>query len=188
MEKRMALLVIDMQKGSFTAKTPRFDTKGVVNRINRLADRFREAKSPVFFIQHNGDGTGEFEKNTWEWELLDQLTLEPVDIRLDKYANDVFYRSSLQAQLTKMNIQELVVMGCATDFCVASTVQSALTKDYEVTVVSDGHTTAERPHLSAEKVIEHYNWVWQHMIPTQGKIKVESYDHIMKMFTGKIYN
>ena len=30
-------MVIDMQKGSFTSKSPRFDTKGVVMRINELA-------------------------------------------------------------------------------------------------------------------------------------------------------
>lgn len=65
-----------------------------------------------------------------------------------------------------MGVKELYITGCATDFCVEATVQSALAKHYDVTVVADGHTTAERPYLSAEKVNEHYNWVWQHMIPT----------------------
>ena len=68
----------------------------------------------------------------------------------------------------------MFITGCATDFCVESTIQSALTKDYNITVVSDGHTTGERPHLAAVKVIEHYNWVWNNMIPTKGKIDVKS--------------
>ncbi|MBT1687173.1 isochorismatase family protein [Fulvivirgaceae bacterium PWU37] len=33
------------------------------------------------------------------------------------------------------------ITGSATDFCVESTVQSARSKDYQVTVVKDGHTT-----------------------------------------------
>ncbi|WP_299534566.1 isochorismatase family protein [Ulvibacterium sp.] len=188
MKSKKALLVIDMQKGSFTPKTPRFDTSGVVNRINGLADLFRKMDFPVIFIQHDGNGTGKFEKNSWEWELLDELKIKPTDIRLDKYANDVFYKSGLQDKLAELKTQELLITGCATDFCVESTIQSALTKDYDITVVADGHTTGERPHLSAEKVIGHYNWVWQNMIPTNGKIKVENYAGIIKTFANTVYN
>lgn len=173
-----ALLVIDMQKGSFTSKTPRFDTDGVVQRINELAAIFRKLKYPVVYIQHDGTGSGEFEKHTWEWENLDALIVESSDIRIDKYANDVFYNSKLQAKLNELNVTELMITGCATDFCIESSIQSALTKDYNITVVSNGHTTGERPHLKSEKVIEHYNWVWQNMIPTKGRIEVKSFEEI----------
>jgi nicotinamidase-related amidase len=172
MENRKALLVIDMQKGSFTSKTPRFDTVGVVQRINKLALKFREKNLPVIFIQHDGTGTGEFEKNSWDWENLDELNVEPDDVLIDKYANDIFYKSKVAAKLKELKINEIYITGCATDFCVESTIQSAYTKDYNIIVIADGHTTGERPHLSAEKVIEHYNWVWQNMLPTKGSIKV----------------
>lgn len=86
----------------------------------------------------------------------------------------MFYKSELQSKLNEIQVGELFITGCATDFCVESTIQSALIKDYNITVVKDGHTTGERPHLKAEQVIEHYNWVWQNMIPTNGHIKVEA--------------
>lgn len=173
-----ALLVIDMQKVSFTPKTPRFDTSGVVRRINELASIFREQNYPVIYIQHDGTGSGECEKNTWAWEILDELIVEPGDVLIDKYANDIFYNSNLQTKLTELNVTELLITGCATDFCVESSIQSALTKDFDITVVSNGHTTGERPHLKAEKVIEHYNWVWKNMIPTKGRIEVKSFEEI----------
>lgn len=174
-----------MQKGSFTTKTPRYDTDGVVKRINELSELFRGSGLPVIYIQHDGTGTGEFEKNTPEWQLLDSLNIETSDILIDKYANDVFYNSELQSKLTELNATELLITGCATDFCVESAVQSALAKDYNITVVSDGHTTGERPHLKAEKVIEHYNWVWQHMMPTKGKIEVKTFVQIKNEATTK---
>ena len=96
-------------------------------------------------------------------------------IFINNYANDVFYKSQLQQKLTELNVDELFITGCATDFCVESTIQSALTKDYHITVVEDGHTTGERPNLEAKKVIDHYNWVWQNMIPTKGNIQVKPY-------------
>lgn len=172
-----------MQKGSFTPKTPRFDTDGVVNRINDLAKLFRQNDLPVIYIQHDGTGSGAFEKHTEEWELLNSLQVEETDILLDKYVNDVFYKSELQSILAQFNVNQLFIAGCATDFCVESTVQSALIKDYSITVVSDGHTTGERPHMTAEKVIEHYNWVWQNMIPTQGSVAVKSLEEIKDLFS-----
>lgn len=178
--KGKALLVIDMQKGSFTQKTPRYDSKGVVKRINQLASTFRNMESKVFYIQHDGSGSGHFEKNSEEWELLDSIEVFEGDVLLDKYANDVFYNSQLQAKLMELEVKDLYITGCATDFCVESTIQSALTKDYSITVVSDAHTTGERPHIRAEKVIEHYNWVWQNMIPTKGEIKVKSFEGIKR--------
>lgn len=182
MKSRKSLVVIDMQKGSFTSKTPRFDTSGVVQRINELAELFRKMEYPVFFIQHDGTGSGNFEKNSEDWEILDELLVESTDVRIDKYANDVFYKSELHSKLIQLNVTELFITGCATDFCVESTIQSALTKEYQITVVADGHTTGERPNLKAEQVIDHYNWVWRNMIPINGQIKVEKTERIKTIF------
>lgn len=182
---RTALLVIDMQKGSFTEKTPRYDTAGIVDRINQLSQIFRSSNLPVIFVQHDGTSFNEFVPNTTEWELLDELNIMPDDILVDKYANDVFYKSDLQKILNDLQIDQLVITGCATDFCVESTIQSALTKEYHIVVVEDGHTTGERPHLNAVKVIEHYNWVWKNMIPTKGNIEVQNSEHIKNNIVTK---
>jgi len=181
MEKRKALLVIDMQKGSFTSETPRFDSDKVVKRINLLAKIFREYDYPVIYIQHDGTKGNEFIPTTTDWELLDELEVGSTDLFLNKYANDSFYRSKLSQILSELNVSELYITGCATDFCVESTIQSALVHDYQITIVSNGHTTADRPHLKAEKVIDHYNWVWKNMIPTKGKIEVFDYHEILIM-------
>ena len=180
MKNRKALLVIDMQKGSFTPSTPRHDTDGVVQRINMLANALRSNLLPVFFIQHDGTTAGNFVPHTTDWQLLDDLKVEPGDVLVDKYANDVFYGSDLQSKLKQYAVDELIISGCATDFCVEATIQSALSKDYKITVVEDGHTTGERPHLKAVQVIEHYNWVWKNMIPTKGTVNVRPHQIILE--------
>jgi nicotinamidase-related amidase len=179
MKKKKALLVIDMQKGSFTALTPRHDADGVVQRINLVAQAFRANSLPVFFIQHDGTSAGDFVPHTPRWELLDNLKVEASDIPISKYANDVFYRSDLQSQLEQYSVDELIISGCATDFCVEATIQSALSKDYNIIVMEDGHTTGERPHLKAVQVIEHYNWVWKNMIRTKGIVHVRPHQVIL---------
>lgn len=175
-----ALLIIDMQLGSFRPYTLRHDTLGVVERINSLADQFRANKDKVIFIQHDGTKENSFLPGSDDWKLLPELKVQPNDLSVSKTANDAFYGTELQAILTKLNVTELFITGCATDFCVDSTIKSAISKDYKVTVVEDGHTTADRPHLTASSLIKHYNWLWADMTPTIRKIQVVKAADLLK--------
>lgn len=181
MKKRTnkALLVIDMQKGSFGPDTPRFDTSGIISRINQLSSLFKTYQLPVIIIQHDGSWSGQFERFNKDWEILDELVVQNTAITIEKFANDAFYHSQLEETLAQMKVGELYITGCATDFCVEATLQSALGKDYKIVVVSDAHTTADRPKLTADQVIDHYNWVWQNMIPTLGFVEVKSTEQLL---------
>jgi len=53
-----ALLIIDMQAGSFTPATPRYDSDGVIDRINQLSAIFRSNGDQVIFIRHDGTKEG----------------------------------------------------------------------------------------------------------------------------------
>jgi Amidases related to nicotinamidase len=175
-----ALLVIDMLVGVFKPETPRFDAEGVVQRINLLSNYFRANGDKVIFIQHDGTKENIFLPGSSDWNILPTLNQSPNDVVLSKTANDSFYNTDLEMVLKKYDIEELFITGCATDFCVDATVHSALSKDYNIVVVKDCHTTANRPHLSAEKVIQHHNWIWENMYPTNGKIKLASSKELIK--------
>jgi nicotinamidase-related amidase len=178
-----ALLIIDMQVGSFKPYTLRYDTLGVIERINKLSDYFRTNNDKVIFIQHDGTKENIFLPNTVDWKLLPELITSPSDYIVSKSANDAFYKTDLHHILTKNNITELFITGCATDFCIDATVKSAVSKDYKLTVVEDAHTTANRPHLNAPKVIEHYNWIWSEMTPTNFKIRVAKTKDLLTLFS-----
>lgn len=174
------LMIIDMQKGLFTEDNPRFNSEEVIQNIKILSACFRSNSFPVFYIQHNGMYEDDFKPNTREWEILEEIFPLKEDIVIEKYSNDSFYNSKLEKKLQEMRVDELYITGCATDFCVNSTVQSAYFKGYNVTVVADSHTTGKRPKLSAEDVIDHYNWLWSELIPINKKaISVKKTNHIM---------
>ena len=177
-----ALLIIDMQIGSFKPATPRFNTDILIYKINKLAAAIRENGNKVIFIQHDGSKENNFIPNSSDWEILSSLIKDPEDLIISKTANDPFYESDLQNTLDKFGIKELVITGCATDYCVDTAVRSALSKDFKVIVVKDGHTTADRPHLKAEKVIEHHNWIWENMTPTKGNVAVVEFEKVIEEF------
>jgi nicotinamidase-related amidase len=77
------------------------------------------------------------------------LDREPGDPVVRKTACDAFYISGLADLLAQYRANALILTGCATDFCVDTTVRSAAVRNFDIYVASDGHTTADRLHLDA---------------------------------------
>jgi nicotinamidase-related amidase len=167
---RTGLLVIDMQVGLFEGAPPCHDADGVVARINELARAVRAKGGSVFFIQHENDTS--YAPGARLWQLLPTLDLDPEDVHVGKAACDCFYRSDLEKMLRERGIDRLLVTGCATELCVDTTIRVAASKDYEIAVVADGHTTKARPVLKAEEIIAHHNWVWSILLIPGRAIRV----------------
>ena len=176
---RTALLIIDMQVGLFTQETPRHDAEGVVSRINAVARALRQSGGTVIFIQQDGPKGDTFEPGTPGSELLSSLEREPGDPVVHKSACDSFYGTELAAVLGRRGVRRLLVTGCATDFCVDTTVRAAMSREYEVLVVADGHTTADRPHVDAISLIRHHNWLWRDLIHPKVRVEVMDADTVI---------
>jgi nicotinamidase-related amidase len=172
-----ALLIIDMQVGCFAGEPPRFDQHGTIRRINALAQAIRTA-GLVVFVQHTD--TESYARESEAWQLLPSLHREARDAVVEKSACDSFLETKLGALLAERSVTELVIAGCATDFCVDTTVRAAAAHGFHVTVPSDGHTTRDRPHLSATHVIAHHNYLWADLIlPRRQKVRVASTDTLL---------
>ncbi len=173
-----ALLIIDMQNECFS-QAERFDRDGTIGRINEIIAHFRSRNDRIVFVQHDGTAENYMIPGTEGWRIVDGLDLEEGDTFVDKRANDAFYDSELDSVLKEMGIRRLYCTGLATDFCFNSTVQSALTRDYDVVVIRECHTTADRPMLTAARIIAFFNWLWANLTPTKGRIEVRSIDEIV---------
>lgn len=158
-----AMLVVDMQVGLLAGAT-KHELPLVIDRINRLAAMMRQRSGTVIWIQHCGSPGDDFAPDTPGWALLPTLERRVSDMVVRKTLNDPFAGTDLQAVLSRLAPQRLLIGGWATDFCVDSTVRSAVAHDHHVVVVADGHTLNDRPHLDAPTVIRHHNWVWSNLI------------------------
>jgi len=164
-----AVLVIDVQRGLFCTKPAPFEAEAVVARINTVTEKARQAGVPVIFIQHDGTPGGEdVVPFTDGWKLHPALEVRPGELVIRKTTCDAFCGTTLEAELRSRGITTLVIMGCATDFCVDATLRSAASKDFSVIVVADAHTTSDNPVLKAAVVREHHNWAWANAITWKG--------------------
>ncbi len=165
-----ALLVIDMQVGLFEGNSPRFDAEGVIQRINKIARVVRATGGVVIFIQHEDQGG--LKRDTEGWEILPMLERVETDLLMHKQACDSFYETNLTDLLEQYGVQEIIITGCATDFCVDTTIRAAASRNYDVVVAEDAHTTKDRPHLDAKSIIRHHNWMWKSLILPRNEVKV----------------
>lgn len=165
-----ALLVVDMQVGLFEGNSPRYDADGVIQRINKIAKVVRATGGVVIFIQHEDNGG--LKRGTEGWEILPILERADTDLLLHKQACDSFYETNLSDLLEQSSAQEIIITGCATDFCVDTTIRAAASRNYDVVVVEDAHTTKDKPHLDAKSIIRHHNWMWKNLILPRNEVKV----------------
>ncbi|MBM3646446.1 MAG: cysteine hydrolase [Alphaproteobacteria bacterium] len=168
-----ALIVIDMQQGSFGVATPRHDAAGVIRRLNRLAAAVREQGGAVVFVQHDGPPGDPHHPDAPGWRLLSELDARAGDAFVRKAACDSFLGTSLDDTLRARAARTLIVAGCATDYCVDTTVRSALARGWPTIVPADGHTTSDRPHLAAAKIIGHHNAIWADFLAPAGPAHVK---------------
>jgi nicotinamidase-related amidase len=169
---RQGLIIVDMQQGSFGPATPRYDAENLVLRLNCLAGRVRGAGGLVVFVQHVGPEGDPHHPSQPGHALLGDLDVRPEDLRVPKTACDAFLGTPLEAELRARGIAGVIVAGCATDHCVDTTVRAALGKGFATTAPSDGHTTCDRPHLPAGKIIQHHNAIWADFLSPAGAARV----------------
>lgn len=153
---KSAVLVIDVQQGLCEGEGAAFDCPGTIARINAVVRNARDARAPVIFVQHEST-SGYLEHGSADWELANGLDVQPSDIRLRKTTPDAFLRTGLEEQLRGHGIEQLVVCGMHSEFCVDTTTRRALALGFPVVLVSDGHTSAGNAAITPAQVIAHEN-------------------------------
>ncbi|GGD44711.1 cysteine hydrolase family protein [Pseudoxanthomonas indica] len=150
-----ALLIIDVQQGLFATTPPPADADQVIACINDLSARARRDGVPVICVQH--ERAGDMEADSAGWQLDARLQLDASDRRLRKTTPDSFLRTGLDEVLAFLGVQELIICGYASEFCVDTTTRSAAAHGYAVILAADAHTTHDKAHASAAQIRQHHN-------------------------------
>ena len=179
-----ALIIIDMQQGAFGDGPPKHDAAGLIDRLNKLAAAVRSRGGAVVFIQHDGPPGDPFHPDQPGWKLVGDLGPRPADTVIRKKSCDAFLETTLDDFLRSRAIDRLIITGWATDYCVDTTIRSALARGYPTVVPSDGHTASDRPHLTAEKIIEHHNAIWADFIAPGGPAVICSVADVIHQNAG----
>ncbi|MEU6583384.1 hydrolase [Nocardia sp. NPDC046763] len=150
LDPNTALVLIDLQRGVVAAPTQPYPANEVVRRGTELAKAFRDKGLPVVLVRVTfaPDGsdmppgrtmqpTGAFTPPPGWDELLDELDIQPTDIRITKRQWGAFHGTDLDLHLRRRGITAIVLGGIATSIGVESTARSAHEHGYHVIVATD---------------------------------------------------
>lgn len=139
---KKALVVIDVQNAMFEdpANLPH-DGGAVVDRIAALIAKARAASTPVFFVQHDGGPDDSLHPGKPGFAFHDKLAPQPGDDVTVKHRSSAFHETDLDTKLKHAGIDHLVITGMQSEYCVTSAIRGAHERGYELTLVSDAHTT-----------------------------------------------
>jgi nicotinamidase-related amidase len=154
-----ALLVIDVQNGVVADSHNRDE---VIANINTLVEKARSEDVPVIWVQHSSD---DLPLDSESWQYVAELQRRDSEPLVHKLYGDSFEDTNLEDLLAERGVARLVVSGAQTDACIRSTLHGGFTRGYDVTLVSDAHTTEDLSEYGAptpDKVIAHTNLYWEY--------------------------
>lgn len=152
-----ALLILDMQVGLVHGPDKPWAVDALIDTLNELMQRAREAGAPIFLARHIGPAGSPIEPGSPLTEVIAQLQLTGREVIFDKQRPSAFAHTDLAAQLRDLGCEGVVVTGMKTQYCVDSTCRAARDGGFDAVLIADGHTCADTPLLKAEAIVAHHN-------------------------------
>jgi len=186
---KRALIVVDVQNDfcpGGTLAVPHGDE--VVEPLNQAIDEFLERGEPVYksrdwhppttkhFAVHGGVWPVHCVQNTPGAEFHSALRNDPRINVISKGLGDTdcysaFDETDLLDQLHQQNVEEIVVGGLATDYCVKSTVLDALKNGFKVKALKNAMRAVDLQPGDGERAIEEMRDAGAQIISTDSSAK-----------------
>ena len=157
MRTDIALLIIDVQTGLVAGTEPVYQLNQLLENITTLIAWARATETPIIYIQDNDVD----EIGSPGWQIHPAIASKEDDLVLRKPEADAFYGTALQQEMEARGIRHLIVVGCKSEVCVDATCRKATNLGYNVTLVSDAHSTTDNSVLTAQQTIAYHNHILQ---------------------------
>jgi nicotinamidase-related amidase len=160
LDTTLALVVIDLQKGIVGLPTVH-PIGEIIGRVARLARAFRERGLPVVLVNVSAAAPGRTDAGSPkfsfppDWtELVPELEQQPGDHLVTKQRWGAFLGTTLDDDLRRRGVTQIVLTGVATSAGVESTARSAYDLGYNVALIVDAMTDrdAESHRHCVEKI------------------------------------
>jgi nicotinamidase-related amidase len=153
---KQALIVIDLQNDYFDGgKFPLWNADTTLSNVGSAIARAKQKNVPIVLVQHVADPTQGiapfFNEGTAGADIHPRiLSAAPDATIVVKHYADGFHHTRLEATLTKLGVEELLICGMMTQNCVTHTAISKAAEKYSVKILTDACTTVDQMvHLIA---------------------------------------
>jgi nicotinamidase-related amidase len=141
-----ALIIVDIQEFYFEdGFMPLVGSVEAAQSAQRVLEYFRANGWPVVHVQHLPDGTDTPGQDVQPAAFRIRKEVEPKtgEVVIGKHHPNSFRETSLQDELTKLDVDQLVIVGMQTHMCLEAATRAAADFGYQVTVVGDACATRD---------------------------------------------
>ncbi|MFZ6745380.1 cysteine hydrolase family protein [Undibacterium sp. JH2W] len=157
-----ALLVIDMQVGLFQGGRTVHAAEQVLENVKLVLAKAHAAGVPVFAVRHTGPQGSPIEAGSRNWQIMPALEIDLArDTVFEKTRPSCFEGTDLLQQLRAKGIQELIICGLKTQYCIDTNCRAASELGFKVILVEDAHSCNDTELLPASTIIAHHNTTLQ---------------------------
>ena len=151
------LLIVDAQVNQFEPPMAVYDGPQILERLKSLVKRARAVHASIVFIQNDGGEIDPDFPGTPGWELHPELLPVGSEKVYRKTTTDSFHETGLLEDLRAAGVTDLVIAGMQSNYCIDATTRRAVQESFNVTLVSDAHSTFSFTEVPAETIIEAQN-------------------------------
>jgi nicotinamidase-related amidase len=153
---KAVLLVVDVQVGVMSEI---WNATKIIKNITLAVKKARNQGVPVIWVQH---ADLEMIAGSSAWQLVPELTPIDGELQVSKQFNSSFEETVLEEQLADLGATHIVLAGAATNWCIRATAYGALDRGYDLTLISDAHSTEtieldDGTHIKAADIVRELN-------------------------------
>jgi nicotinamidase-related amidase len=156
-DESTAFVIVDTQMAFFQAPKPLYQAERLLENIQDLMAKARQANVPVIYVQHNASGDLEWMNSAPLKDIHPRIAPESSDLIIQKWEPDIFAEPTLQHELKVRGIRRLIIAGCQTEYCINNSCRSGAALGYDITLVSDAHSTFDSDTSTAQQIVELYS-------------------------------
>jgi nicotinamidase-related amidase len=132
---RTVLIVVDVQVG---VVSDAWNADRIVANVARAVERARSQGTPVMWVQHSDK---DLVHGSPEWQWVPELIPLEEEPLIHKRFESSFEHTALEEALAKVGATHIALAGASTNWCIRATAYGALERGYDLTLISNAHTT-----------------------------------------------
>ena len=152
---KTAFIIIDVQ--NILVETG-FETEKLLEKITYLQDQARSKNIEIIYVQHMENPEAQTSE---DWQLSALLNRKPDEKVFQKRYNSMFKETGLKEYLDQQGIEQLVLCGMQTEYCVDTSVKVGFEYGYKLVIPEGALTTFDGEDIPAETLNEFYENIWE---------------------------
>ena len=152
---KTAFVIIDVQ--NILVETG-FQTESLLEKISYLQNQARSKNIEIIYVQHIETPEAQTSE---DWQLSPLLKRQANEKIFQKKYNSIFKETGLKEYLDQQGIEQLVLCGMQTEYCVDTSVKVAFEYGYQLVIPEGAVTTFDGEDIPAETLNEFYENIWE---------------------------